>query len=374
MEELRARLAEWRAQGHLSIDQEEAIARSEGAADPESTERRMLEALTYVGAVLFLIGALIVAFDVGLPDDIFFDSDSNTWGLFLLSLAAAIALGFAAWMISERSSHPATDRGVGLTALAAWVAFLVAEVVLVVDLVDFGRASTLMVGLTLLAVALPLYLRRPGAPMHLALAIASIVSIAGVLVVLFDSEDVFGVAFGFSSDTSFFLVGGLLFTAFGLGWLHLADRGYLVPRNLGYLLGGSVALVGAAFFPNIAQGWVVIMLGIGIFLTLSGVWKSRTLLMAIGTVFIVYGLVGLLELLFEDSGLSAGIVMLLAGAAALAAVIVRSDTVTASSMRMPETEVTTPPSLPNLEPDLPAAPPTEPQPPEPPPPESPSAG
>ncbi|MDH3730373.1 MAG: hypothetical protein OES13_04510 [Acidimicrobiia bacterium] len=367
MEELRARLAEWRAQGHLSIDQEEAIARSEGAADVMATDRRMLEALTYIGAVLFLIGSLIVAFDVGLPDDILFDGgDSNSWGLFLLSLAAAIALGLAAWMISERSSDPATDRGVGLTALAAWVAFLVAEVVLVVDLVDFGQASTLMVGLAALAIALPIYLWRPGAPAQLALAIASVVTIVGVLVILFDSEDVFGVAFGSSSDTTFFLVGGLLFTAFGLGWLHLADRGHLVPRNLGYVLGGWVALVGAAFFPNIAQGWVVVMLGIGIFLTLTGVWKSRTLLMAIGTVFIVYGLAGLLDLLFEDSILSAGIVMLLAGAAALAAVIVRSDTVAASAMRMPEADVTTPPSLPDLEPDLPADPPTESQPPEPP--------
>lgn len=360
MEELRSQLALWRAQGHLSIDQEEAIARGDGAADPASTDTRMLEALTYVGAVLFLIGALIVSFDIGLPDDIFFERGGNTWGLFLLALATALALGVAAWMISERSSHPAIDRGVGLTALGAWVAFLVAEVVLVLDLVDFGEASTLIVGLASVAVALPLYLWRPGAPLHLALALASVITIVGLLIVLFDSADIFGFGFGSPSD-SFFWTAGLLFTAFGLGWLHLADRGYLVPRNLGYVLGGWVTLVGAQFFPIIAQGWTVIIAGIGIFLMLAGVWRARTLLMAIGTVFIVYGLIGLLELLFEDSALSAGIVMLIAGGGALAAVIVRSDTVAATAMRMPEHEpqpLDTPPIA-----DSPEASPEPPEPP-----------
>jgi hypothetical protein len=231
---------------------------------------------------------------------------------------------------------------------------LVAEVVLVVDLVDFGEASTLIVGLASFAVALPLYLWRPGAPMQLALALASVISLAGLLILLFDAADVFGFDFGEPSD-SFFWVAGLLFTALGLGWLHLADRRYLVPRNLGYVLGGWIAFVGAQFFPVIAQGWTIIIAGIGVFLVLAGVWRARTLLMAIGTIFVVFGLIGLLELLFEDSALSAGIVMLVAGAAALAAVIMRSDTVSSSAMRMPHNEVPMP--------DSPEAPPEMPEPP-----------
>jgi hypothetical protein len=343
MDELRSRLAEWQARGLVTVDQVEAIASAEGVADPGAADRRMLEALAYVGAVLFLIGALIIAFDIGIPDS-FFDDEDNLWGTFFLALATAAALGGAAWMIATRSKSPVTDRGVGLTALAAWVAFLVAAIVLVGQLIDLGRSATLIVGLALLVVAYPTYRWQPGGPTQLALAVAGVVSITGLLAVIFDETDVIGVGFGFSSDNTLFLLGGLLFAAFGLGWMLLADRRILVPRNLGYWLGGSVGLFGAQFFTNIADGWVVITLGLGIFIALSGVWKSRTLLMAIGTVYIVIGLVGLLELLFDDSALSAGIVMLLAGAAALAAVYVRADTVGPTAMQMPAPGQPTPPS------------------------------
>ena len=326
MNELRSRLIEWRSRGLITVDQEEAIAAIEGGADPAATDRRLLEGLVYLGAALFAYGALIIAFDVGAPDR-FFTADDNRWGTFLVALGTSAALGFAAWLISERTSNAVADRAVGFTLLVAWVAFAVAEIVLVADIIDLGRASVVVVGLALLAVAFPMYRWRPGAPTHLPFAIASIVTIAGFLVLVFGESDVFGSAFGFSDTTTLAFTAGVAFLAFGLGWMHLADRGHLRPRNLGYLLGGIAAFAGAQFFTGIATGWVIVALGLGVFITLAGVWRQRSMLLAIGAVITIFSFAELLELIFEDSARSAGVVLLLAGVAALGAVIMRSDSV-----------------------------------------------
>lgn len=323
MDDVRARLAGWRARGLITIDQEEAIAAHEAGSDPAAADRRLVESLAYVGAVLFLAGGLILAFDVGVPDDFLVGLDDR-WDSFWVALAVAAVLGLGAYALDGRAVHDTTRRGVALTALGAFVAFVVAEIILVTGIIDLGRSSVLVVGLAMLAVAYPLYRWTPGAPTHLALAAAGVVTISGFISAVFDTEEIIGSVFGFfEPGTGVFVTAGLLFLAFGLGWMHLADRRLLVPRNLGYVLGALVAFFGAQLLTGIARWWIVVTLAVGLGLVVAGIARGRTILMALGTYGLAFGLSDVLNQIF-DTDRSVGVTLAAVGAAVFVVAVVRA--------------------------------------------------
>ncbi len=311
MDERRDKLEEWRHRSLITIDQEEAIEAAEGIFEVGRAERRIPEALAYLGGLLFLIGGLILAFDSVEVDAL---REPSSTRAFTIALLVSIALGAAAWYLRGRDDQPVALRATAVVAGLAVVAFAVAAAIFFFDLFDFGDSSLLIMGLALTAVSFPAWRWRPAAPTQIVLALSLGLVVVGILAIIVDD------LFFFGPDEGDLTVGGLLFAGLGLAWLVLTYRGTFRPTNTGYVLGTVLAYVGFELLAAIADGWIILQIAFGISLVLAGVWMARTLMIALGMWGAVVGLARLLGILF-DTAVPTGTVSIVLGAAALGGAI-----------------------------------------------------
>jgi hypothetical protein len=223
------RLADWERAGLLTHEQATAIVEHEQVTRPgrdthagRSRDRTTAaEAIGYVGAALVLgaIGLFLGEFWYQL----------TAGGQLALAVLVTVSLAGAAFGLRDARA-PALNRLTsvllaGTVAGVAWCATIVTDGLLAWS----ERDVVLAVGVTAVAVALPLHLRRPRALPQLTLLASCLVLVVSLL----DRPALLLDAFWTALP-----VAGL-----GTVWLLLAEGGYLRPRRVGAAAGGAVALL-----------------------------------------------------------------------------------------------------------------------------------
>ena len=254
MRDVRARLAAWTDAGLLTPEQAEAIRRHEaGQADRGDAARRGVaaEAVGYVG------GALAVGASALLLGEVW-PQLALLGRLTLVGTCALLLLG-AGLALREAPHGPVARLASGLLAAAVlcagWFGWLVGDGVL--DLDEAGAG--LIVGGTAVALALPLYLRRPRALAQVVLLGALVV--LGAAALLLPALPPSATWFGLSG------------AALGVVWLLLGATGWLPPGRVAEIL-GAVLLVLALHAGSFDDR--VLMLSVGVLAALG--------LVALGTV------------------------------------------------------------------------------------------
>jgi hypothetical protein len=223
---LAAQLRRWAAEGLLTQDQATAILAAEHARAPQPSAptrpvSAMVELLGYLGGVLAIIGASLLAAR--------FWQDLASWTrLTLLGLVAA-ALWAAGAMVHEHADAALWRlRGVLWLLSSGAVAFFAA--LFAVEVLELsGEAVALVAGLATAAHAGLLWWRRPR-PLQQLACLAGVVAATGG-----------GVAVAGGSQT----VVGLSIWAVGVLWVLLGWRGLLPPAVVALLAGGIVLVFGA---------------------------------------------------------------------------------------------------------------------------------
>lgn len=226
-EELLERLAAWQERGLVTEQQAAAIAayergRGDGTGAAARTARTTAaEAIGYVGAALVL-GA--VALLVGE----YWDGLTDGGRLALAALLTVVLAGAAAALRGATSaaiSRLVSVLLVGAVAGVSWCASIVTGGLLGWRSDDVALA----VGVVATAAAVPAHLARRQASTQLALLVAVLTLLSALLMRPALDLEIFWYA--------------LPYAAVGAVWLLLGDGGYLRPRVLASVTGGTVTLV-----------------------------------------------------------------------------------------------------------------------------------
>ena len=223
---LATQLRRWAADGLLTQDQATAILAAEHPqvprpAAPTRPVSVMVELLGYLGGILAIIGAVLLAAR--------FWQDLAVWTRLTLLGLVAVALWAAGAAVHEHAD-PALWRLRGVLWLlsSATVAFFAA--LFTADVLELSsEAVALVTGLATATHAGALWWRRPRPLQQLACLAGVVAAIAG------------GVAVAGGSET----VVGLSIWAVGVGWVLLGWRGLLPPTLVALLVGAVVLLFGA---------------------------------------------------------------------------------------------------------------------------------
>jgi hypothetical protein len=226
IDQLAAQLRRWADKGLLTEEQAAAILAAEHPrtprpAVPTGRVSVMVELLGYLGAVLAIIGAVLLAAR--------YWQDLATWTrLTLLGLVAA-ALWAAGTMVREHAD-PALWRLRAVLWLLSSAAVAFFAALLAADVLELsGEAVALVAGLATATQAGLLWWRRPRPLQQLACLAGVVAATGGGVAVLGGSETVVG----------------LSIWAVGVGWVLLGWRGLLPPAVVALLAGGMVLVLGA---------------------------------------------------------------------------------------------------------------------------------
>jgi len=221
MRELAQRLQAWVEAGLVTAEQARQITAFEAdTAERTSTRSTLAEVVGYVGAAL-AVGALALLLG-DLWDDLTTGGQLTLVALLTLLLGAAGATlrGLSAPAMQRLASVLFTGAVIG----AGWSAYLVGTTVM-----GWARDHVaLAVALTVLAVALPLYLLRPRFLPQLTLFVAVLLTVAALFAQL-------------SLEPGRAWV-GLSFWGLAMAWLLLGLGGWVQPARGAELLGGVAAL------------------------------------------------------------------------------------------------------------------------------------
>jgi hypothetical protein len=230
---LAAQLRQWAAEGLLTQEQAAAILAAEHPRTPRPAAPTrpvsvIVELLGYLGGILAIIGAVLLAAR--------FWQDLAIWTRLSLLGLVAVAL-WAAGAVVHEHADPALWRLRGVLWLlsSATVAFFAA--LFAADVLELrDEAVALTAGLATATHAGALWWRQPR-PLQQLACLAGVVAATGG-----------GVAVAGGSET----VVGLSIWAVGVGWVLLGWRGLLPPTLVALLAGGMVLLFGAQ---AMAAGW-----------------------------------------------------------------------------------------------------------------------
>jgi Predicted membrane protein (DUF2157) len=300
---LPAQLRRWAAEGLLTEEQAAAIlaaehARAHRPAAPIQPVSIMVELLGYLGGVLAIIGAVLLAAR--------FWQDLATWTRLTLLGVVAAALWATGTMVHEHADAALWRlRGVLWLLSSATVAFFAA--LFAVDVLELsGEAVALVAGLATAAQAGLLWWRRPR-PLQQLACLAGVVAATGG-----------GVAVAGGSQT---LV-GLSIWAVGMLWLLLGWRGMLPPTVVALLAGGVVLVFGAQ---AMAAGWEAAGLLLGLAsaagLLVAGTTGRRLALAGVGIFGVVMFLPATVVHFFAGT-VGVPVLILLAGVVLLAVTLV----------------------------------------------------
>lgn len=305
MEGDHSKLDEWANEGLVSFEQADAIRVHEGEPPPE-VEGRLIEASSYVGAVLLLLGSFIIASEL---------LDDGNEGGALAALVVAMVLLAAAGAYVLRSAEPPSTRGVGFVLGLTAIAALGAANVLFVEIADAGDSTVLLVGLVTLLVGFAGWRTRPSAPTQIVFYLGGVLTIVGFMILVELSDiDVF-----FFDFESFGRTLAILLWLLGAVWLFLGWAGIVGPVNTAYALGSATLLIASAALTSIDDPWIVLTAATAAGLLAGGIYLRRTVLAAFGTGAAALLLGLFLGLILEVEGTAVGVVFAVVGAVGLGA-------------------------------------------------------
>jgi hypothetical protein len=314
---LATQLRRWAAKGLLTEEQAAAILAAEhpqtpGPAAPTRPVSVMVELLGYLGGILAIIGAGLLAAQ--------FWQDLATWTrLSLLGLVAA-ALWAAGAMVSEHAD-PALGRLRGVLWLLSSAAVAFFTALFAAEVVELsGEAVALVAGLATATQAGVLWWRRPR-PLQQLACLAGVVAATGG-----------GVAVLGGSETPV----GLSIWAVGVGWVLLGWRGLLPPAVVALPGGAVVLLLGAQ---AMAAGWEAagLLLGLASAVALLGAgMRGRRLALAGAGIWGVVMFLPATVVHFFAGTVGVPVLILLAG------VVLLTVTMVLLGVRLPWSQATTP--------------------------------
>ena len=238
-----------------------------GAPDPAAVPRRgplIAEALGYVGGVLAVVAGFIAVSDLW--------PGITSGAQLAIAAAGTIALGAAGALVRVGDS-PALRRLRSVLWLLSTVCLAAFMGVLAGQIWDFSPVDTTLVATAVATPYAVLLWWRTRAPLqHLAM-------FAGAAAVV--GTGIASVAPGLDA-----WLPGLGVWALSAAWGAAAHRGYLAPRNAGYLAAGIGLLTGAQMTMNVAAGHVLALATVaGLFA--AGVAVRRVWLLLLGALGVV---------------------------------------------------------------------------------------
>jgi hypothetical protein len=258
-----ANVDRWVAEGLISRDQADAIVRFEAGAPalPKGLSN-VTELLAYLGGVLVLAGA-VAAFGSAWEDL----GSAARVGVLAVATVLTLAGGFGL----HRSADPAVVRLAAVLWLLSSVGTAVTVGVAFAEYADVDEdVAFLVVGAASTLVAVPLWLRVPRGPLHVAAFGAALTLVLSAVAVAFGDEP--------------FLEMGIAVTALGIGWAWLSRAGRFRPEGVGIVLGAGAAATGPAFLGDVGPDAVPIVVGLAVsgVVLAAGVAWSRPGATAVG--------------------------------------------------------------------------------------------
>lgn len=257
----------------------------------------IMEVLVYLGlAVVFAGAAILVGTSYG---------DYETWAkiaVFLVPGALALAAGWAL----KTQDDPPLQRG-GQLAWFVAVAFLTAAAAVSADAADASeRQVALSAAVTALVLGGALWSLWPTHPQVLAVGGASLL---------------FSMAIGsWAEDNDIPVVLGLVLSAFGLGYLVLAELGYFRPRTTARLVAAG-ALAFGTFMAGVEEGPAEVLIFIaGAALIAAGVSRGAFVYVGFGVGAVFVGLIRTITM-HVDSATQAAVSLMGVGVLLIATVI-----------------------------------------------------
>lgn len=266
-----AQLTDWVSADIITQEQADRIAaheRSRGARQPTSPAAPgslLAEALGYVGGVIILVAAVLLATE--------FWDDLGTAGRLAVVGAAAAAMFVAGIAVPQRAGEQGSRlRAVlwaGATgAFAGFVGLFASDVL---DMAENDVALT--VTAVTAAAALTLWWRRPTILQHLLAAVALAATAAAAVARISDAD---------------YLPGAGAWVV-GVVWFLLAFDGRLRPRRFALATGAAIAVVGALMTLPTDGGIVLMLVTAGAVVALA-VALTDLVLLAVGAVGLLLAL------------------------------------------------------------------------------------
>lgn len=268
-----ARLADWVSAGIITQEQADRVAAHERAraaqadATPEARRSLLVEALGYVGGVIILVAAVLLATE--------FWEEFGVAGRMAVLGGAALLLLVAGIAVPRRAG----DQGVRLRAVlwagatgafAGFMGLLTSEVLEI-----HGDEGFLMVSAATAAVAVAFWWLRPTALQHLVALVALATTLAATIQQIGDAEYPTGIGVW----------------ALGLVWFLLAFFRILRPRRFALGLGASLAIVGALLLSfSTENSGLVVTLATAAAIAAMAVVMTDLVLLGIGAVGLLIAL------------------------------------------------------------------------------------
>ncbi|MBL0886927.1 DUF2157 domain-containing protein [Myceligenerans indicum] len=265
-----ARLAEWAAAGIITRDQADLIAahelaQAERRPAPRGGPSLLAEALGYVGGVVILVAAVLLATE--------FWEQLGTGGRLVVVGAAAGTMLVAGVAVPRRAGEQGRRLRAVLWA-GATVAFAGFAALLASDALGMsGDDATLTAAAAAAAVASTLWWLRPTGLQHLVALLALAATVAATVAKVTDAD---------------YLPGVGVWTV-GLAWFLLARAGLLRPRELALVLGSALAVFGALMtLPT--DGGIALTLVTAVAIVAAAVWTTDLPLLGVGAVGLLIAL------------------------------------------------------------------------------------
>jgi MFS family permease len=267
------RLADWVSADIITQEQADRIAAHELSqaarrqTAPAANTSLLVEALGYVGGVIILVGAVLLATE-------FWDELGVPGRLAVVGGAAAVMV-VAGLAVPQRAGEQGRRLRAVLWA-AATGAFAGFMGLLSSDVLGlFGDDSGLLTSAATAAVAVLLWWLRPTNLQHLVAAVALAATVATALAKISDAE----------------YLPGTGIWAVGLVWFLLALGGVLRPRRFALTLGSAVAIVGALLLMVMSDdaGIALTLASAAAVVAMAVVMTDLTLL-AVGAVGLLFAL------------------------------------------------------------------------------------
>jgi MFS family permease len=265
------RLADWVTAGIITQEQADRIAAHELSqavrrpTTPTASASLLVEALGYVGGVIILVGAVLLATE--------FWDELGVPGRLAVVGGAAVVMVLAGVAVPERAGEQGRRLRAVLWAAAtgAFAGFMGLLAADVLGLFDSG----LLTSAATAAVAVVLWWLRPTNLQHLVAAVALAATVATALARIGDAE----------------YLPGTGIWAVGLVWFLLALGGLLRPRRFALTLGAAVAIVGALLLMIMSSdaGIALTLASAAAVVAMAVVMTDLTLL-AVGAVGLLFAL------------------------------------------------------------------------------------
>ena len=265
------RLAAWVSAGIITQEQADRIAAHEASRTarqqtaPTTRASLLVEALGYVGGVVILVGAVLLATE--------FWEELGVAGRLAVVGGAASVMVVAGVAVPPRAGDQGRRLRAGLWA-AATAAFAGFVGLLASDVLELsGTDAGLLTSAATAAVAVLLWWLRPTNLQHLVALVALASTVAYALTRISDAE---------------YLPGTGIWAA-GLVWFLLALGGLLRPRRFALTLGAAVAIVGALTIMSTDVG-IALTLASAVAVIAMAVVMTDLVLLSVGAVGLLFAL------------------------------------------------------------------------------------